>query len=137
MFDAKLLFSDKQVATAGADSTHQLDLGQEAPDLGMLKKLTITCIATTAFTGGSSPKITIEVHHADDNGHGAAGSYSKLLSTGELDATKVEYVDIPLPIAHKRWIKLHYTVTGSPSTGNITAGITDGTQKNPFRTREI
>lgn len=137
MFDAKLMFSENQTATTTAESTNAVDCGQESPDLGMLKKLHVSVIATTPFSGGSSPKLTVEVMHADDNGSGSPGSFETLLSTGALDATKVEYLDIPLPIQHKRWLKLKYTTTGTPSAGKVTAGITDGTQKNPYYSREI
>lgn len=137
MFDAKLMFSENQTATTKAESTNAVDCGQESPDLGMLKKLHVSVIATTPFSGGSSPKLTVEVMHADDNGSGSPSSFETLVSTGAMDATKVEYLDIPLPIQHKRWLKLKYTTTGTPSAGKVTAGITDGTQKNPYYSREI
>lgn len=141
MFDAKLLFANKKDIKGASTTCDTIDLGQESPDLGMLNcpKLGITVIMTTPWAGGTSPKVTFEVQHADDNGSGAAGTFSTLVSTGAVaaDATFPEEMEIPLPIQHKRYLKVVVTTTGTPTAGAATIGITDGTQKNPWYKRQI
>ena len=53
------------------------------------------------------------------------------------DTTFPEAMEIPLPIQHKRYIKVKVTTTGTPTAGSATIGITDGTQKNPWYKRQI
>lgn len=141
MFDAKLFFADKKDIKATSTDCDVIDLGQESPDLGMLNcpKLGVTVIMTTPWAGGTSPKVTFEVQHADDNGSGAAGTFSTLVSTGAMaaDTTFPEAMEIPLPIQHKRYLKVKVTTTGTPTAGSATIGITDGTQKNPWYKRQI
>lgn len=141
MFDAKLFFADKKDIKAASTDCGVIDLGQESPDLGMLNcpKLGVTVIMTTPWAGGTSPKVTFEVQHADDNGSGAAGTFSTLVSTGAVaaDTTFPEAMEIPLPIQHKRYLKVKVTTTGTPTAGSATIGITDGTQKNPWYKRQI
>lgn len=141
MFDAKLFFADKKDIKAASTDCGVIDLGQESPDLGMLNcpKLGVTVIMTTPWAGGTSPKVTFEVQHADDNGSGAAGTFSTLVSTGAMaaDTTFPEAMEIPLPIQHKRYLKVKVTTTGTPTAGSATIGITDGTQKNPWYKRQI
>lgn len=141
MFDAKLLFADKKDIKGASTDCEVIDLGQPGPDLGMLNcpKLGITVIMTTPWAGGSTPKVTFEVQHADDNGSGSAGAFTTLLSTGAMaaDDTFPEAFEIPLTIQHKRYLKVKVTTTGTPTAGSATIGITDGTQKNPWYKREI
>lgn len=136
MFDAKLLFANKQAINTAFTSS-AIDLGQESPDLGMLNcpKLGVSVVMTTAWAGGSSPKATFEIQHCDTE----SGSYETLVSTGAMvaDATFPETFEIPLPIKHKRYLKVKVTPSGSPTAGSATIGITDGTQKNPWYAREI
>lgn len=141
MFDAKLLFCTNKAINGASTESDVIDLGQESPDLGMVNvpALGVTVQMTTAWAGGTTPKVTFEIQHADDNGSGSAGTFSTLVSTGAMaaDATMPESFDIRLPIQHKRYLKVKVTTSGSPTAGSATIGITDGTQKNPFYTREI
>lgn len=141
MYDAKLLFCEAKDIKGATTETDVIDLGQASPDLGMTDcpALGVTVQMTKAWAGGTTPKVTFEIQHADDNGSGAAGTFSTLVSTGAMaaDATMPESFDIRLPIQHKRYLKVKVTTTGTPTAGSATIGITDGTQKNPFYTREI
>lgn len=141
MFDAKLFFANNKDIKAASTDCDVIDLGQESPDLGLLNcpKLGVTVIMTTPWAGGSTPKVTFEVQHADDNGSGSAGTFSTLVSTGAIaaDTTFPEAMEIPLPIQHKRYLKVKVTTTGTPTAGSATIGITDGTQKNPWYKRQI
>lgn len=135
MFDAKLFFSNKQDAfTTNTESTNFIDLGQESPDLGMLNcpELHITVYPTKAFEASGAATLQVQVLHADDNGSGTPKTFEALTSSPAVDAKTFDGIDIQLPIQHKRYLKLKYVTTGTPSAGQVTAGITDGTQKNPW-----
>lgn len=140
MFDAKMLFSDKQDAfTSNTESTNHVDLGQESPDLGMLNTpvLHITVYPVKAFEATGAATLQVKVLHADDNGSGTPKTFEDLTSSAAVDAKTFDGIDIQLPIKHKRYLKLKYVTTGTPSAGQVTAGITDGTQKNPWYKRQI
>ena len=70
MYDAKLLFCEAKDIKGAATETDVVDLGQVSPDLGMTDcpALGVTVQMTKAWAGGTTPKVTFEVQHADDNG---------------------------------------------------------------------
>lgn len=128
IIDALLQFSDAQTLTASAASTKTLDFSQEQPDLGLNTNLCVVVVPTTEFAG-TSPTLKIELQDCDTDN----GSFTTVLSTGALDATKLKAntpLILPMPIKHRRYVKLNYTIGGTASAGAVSAYVTDSLQAN-------
>lgn len=137
MFDYKMMFLNNEDAySASVESSKVLDLGQENPDLGMYEgpTLHVTAYPTKAYEGGTSPTIQLQVLHSANN-----SDFTECASSPVIKSTdgKFDFLDVPLPISHERYLKVKIVNTGDPTAGKLTVGITDGTQKNPFYKREI
>lgn len=119
IFDADLMFSDKQAVTATA-SSDVIDCGQELLTTGLngAMELFIAVIPTTDFTGTGS--IQVSLQHCDTKD----GSYSEVKALPDTAATEFKRSLIPMPLVHKQFLKLVYKVTGTVADGKISAGIT-------------
>ncbi len=120
IFDADLMFSDKQAVTATANSTNIIDCGQALLTTGLngAMDLYVAVIPTTDFTGTGS--IQISLAHCDTK----TGTYATLVALPDTAATSLDRVLIPMPMVHKQFLKLVYTVTGTVADGKFSAGIT-------------
>jgi hypothetical protein len=126
-------------------STNQLDLGiiglplsasgGGARDIGIGDDpaMKIAVIVTTTFTGGTSLQVNIQ--GAPDNGSGAPGSYTTMLSgpvvveanllgatSTSFAGTRVLDVDMPRPApaqALPRFIQLQYITVGTHTAGAV------------------
>lgn len=120
IFDADLMFSDNQAVTATASSETVIDCGQELLTTGLngAMELFVAVIPTTDFTGTGS--IQVSLQHSDTKD----GSYSVVKALPDTAATEFKRSLIPMPLVHKQFLKLVYTVTGTVADGKISAGIT-------------
>lgn len=120
IFDNELMFSEAQAVTATSTSTNVIDCGQGLLTTGLngAMDLFVLCVPVADFTGSGSLQIALE--HCDTK----AGTYEALTSLPDTAATALKRVLIPLPLEHKRFLRLKYTVTGSVADGKLTAGIT-------------
>ena len=118
MFDHKLLFCEAKALNAAADSD-VLDFGQEHPNLGSLAKLFV--VLTFPEDGaGSGAKVAFELQDSADKSDFAA------VSSVTLDAASCTgQVILPLPVRHRRYLKLKLTPSGSVTAGKVTAVIAD------------
>lgn len=120
IFDAELMFSDKQSVTATAASTTTIDCGQELLTTGVNggMDLFVLAVATADYTGDGT--ITVALQDCDS----ATGTFSTIASAPAVTASEFSRVLIPMPLSHKQYLKLNYTVSGTATGGAITAGIT-------------
>lgn len=119
LFDNDLIFSEAQAVTATAAST-VIDCGQAILTTGLNGGMNLfaVALATTDFTGSGT--IDVQLQHSDASG----GTFTTVASSGPIVATDIAAVKIPMPLAHKRYLRLNYVVSGTVATGKITAGIT-------------
>ena len=80
--------------------------------------LYVIAIATTDFTGTGT--IKVELQDCDT----ASGTFATVGASAAVVATKFAKTVIPMPLEHRRYLKLVYTVDGTVAAGKITAGIT-------------
>lgn len=138
-YDALLMFSDKQLVTATADSTNTLDLGQPSinprspigarmpVDHGAGLNLPIVIKVGAAFAGLTSLTVTLQGSDAPASGFVPVAT-TRAVALADLKAGyEFGFVSIPLG-AKFRYYKLVYTVAGTATAGDITAGISDGFQ---------
>lgn len=138
--DEQALFSDKQAITTTANSTNYINLGTpstppHAPaalkrDMGGAANIPLLVQVTTAFAGGTSLKVDLEVDDNSSFSSAKVAASSPVIVTADLVAGK----QIPIPVlpqgVDEQYVRLKYTVVGTMTAGNITAGITAGNQSN-------
>lgn len=90
-----------------------VDLGQEKPGLGALKPPFYALLFTSGATGAGS--VTFKIQDSDDNST-FTDAVSFTLTAGKIPANMA----IPLPLRHKRYVRLATTVTATDS--NTVAG---------------
>ena len=116
------IFSDDQAITADAASTNYVDVGDYA---GRGEPVDVLVRVTEAFNTLTSLHVSVTECDTVD------GSYTDVASTPEIPlASLVVGYDFKLrflPAVSKRYIKLHYDVTGTaPTTGKIFAALEAG-----------
>jgi hypothetical protein len=126
------IFSDKQAITASAASTNIIDTGQSGNDLGFGTPIPMLIQVTQAFNLLTS--LTVALQSSDSS---AFSSPDTVVSTtvplaGLTLGARIAVNNVPYGTL-KRYLRLYYTVTGSnsPTTGQITAGITAGNDETP------
>lgn len=117
--DTQCLYSNDQAITTTADSTNVFDLAKNS---GPGKPVRILIQVTTTFADGTSIAIDLET---DDN-----TSFSSLSTIASVAAIGVatlvqgyKYNINFVPRDMERYSRLEYTVSGTMTAGNITAGI--------------
>lgn len=120
LFDNDLMFSDGQAITATASGPNVIDCGQAILTTGLNGglELFVLVIATTDFTGTGT--IKVELQDCDTE----SGTFTTVASAPAVVATKFAKAVIPMPLEHRRYLKLTYTVDGTVAAGKVTAGIT-------------
>ena len=119
IFDADLMFSDAQAVTATAESETVLDCGQTLLTTGLNRKgeLFAVAVAVGDYTGTGT--ITVELQDCDTNN----GTFRTVATAAPVVANEFASIVVPMPLSHKRFLKLNYKVSGTVSGGKITAGI--------------
>nr|DAG38715.1 MAG TPA: major capsid protein [Caudoviricetes sp.] len=102
---------DKSLGTAITGTA--VDLGQEKPGLGALKPPFYALLFTKDAAGAGS--VTFKIQDSDDNST-FTDAVSFTLTAGKIPANMA----IPLPLQHKRYVRLATTVTATDS--NTVAG---------------
>lgn len=102
---------DKGLGTAITGTA--VDLGQEKPGLGALTPPFYALLFTKGATGAGS--VTFKIQDSDDNST-FTDAVSFTLTAGKIPANMA----IPLPLQHKRYVRLATTVTATDS--NTVAG---------------
>ena len=116
------MFSNNQAITATAASTNYVDVGLFA---GRGEKVDVLVRVSEAFNNLTSLHVSVTECDTVD------GAYTDVASTTEIPlASLIAGYDFKinvLPAVSKRYIKLHYNVTGTaPTTGKILAALEAG-----------
>lgn len=140
IFDRTNMLSDAQAITANAASTNVIDLGETGKvlgsanplvrDIGKGKQIPLLVQVVEGFNNLTSLTIAVQT----DSGENFASPktiWSAVVPVANLVAGHVVVPEYVLRGTDERYMRLHYTVTGTaPTTGKITAGVTMGNQSN-------
>jgi hypothetical protein len=141
IFDMQSLFSDAQAITVTAASTNVIDLGPVgtpingiAPlkrDLGAGGPVPMRVQVNKTFVGLTSLKVTIQASDAEDFSSGVETvAETAAVLTADLVAGFVFQPQYMPNGADKRYLRLNYTVDGTATAGEMTAGLVCGNQTN-------
>nr|DAN93725.1 MAG TPA: major capsid protein [Caudoviricetes sp.] len=128
LIDKFLQLSDKQAVSATAASTHEIDLGQANPNLGLAGQR-LYMVVTVAEAAAGTGKMAFAVQHSDNAGSGYADALvSEKVAAADLKAGA--QVVVPMPVLHKRFVRLNYVADGAVGNGKFSAQIVAGLQAN-------
>lgn len=120
MMDAILEFADGQALTTSADLTNVIDMAVANANKGEGTALQLHCVVEVDFAGGTD--ITIELLDSADNVSFDEILVSETYLTAE--ALKgLNFLPVSLPARHRRYLKLHATITGTMTGGSVNAWI--------------
>lgn len=127
IIDKFLQLSDKQTVSATAPSTHEVDFGQPTPNLG-LSSQPLYVVVTVAEAATGAGKINFALQHSATSGTGYADVLNGVVPAADLKAGA--QVVLPMPVNHKRFVRLNYTVDGAVGSGKFSTQIVAGLQAN-------
>jgi hypothetical protein len=128
MLDANLIFSSEQVINTTEDSTDSVDLGAGTDYLGNAvipegsysgRLRLVIRVGATAFSGGTSVAFKLQ-DSANDSSFADTEILIAAIAVGTLTAGYL-VTSIPIPAGLRRYLKIVYTVVGSPSAGTCNA----------------
>lgn len=119
------LCADKDLS-AGITS-NALDLGQESPNLGSLTK-PFMLILMSKDAGGTGT-VTFKLQDSANN-----STFTDILSFTQTGSSVPNYQVFPMPVKHRRYLKLVTTVTGTV-TGTLKLATLDQTYELPRTTK--
>lgn len=129
IIDKALQVSDDQAVTATAESTDVIDFGQATPNSGMAGMLSMVVTVGEAAAATGAATVTFSVQDSADN-----SSFADVVSSAAIGKAALPLgaqVVIPMPVAHRRYVRLNYTVgTGPLTTGKFSAQVVTGIQQN-------
>ena len=114
------MFSDKQALTASAASTNIIDT--IAANYGEGNPIDVCIEVTVASSGGTTPTYVVALQESADEAFSSplVVLQTKAFSQAEF-AKNANLMKFGLPTPIKRYIRMYYTVTGSPTGGKVTA----------------
>lgn len=127
--DKFLQVSDAQAVTASAASTDVIDFGQANPNSGLTDQLTMAVTVDEAVTAAGAATVTFSVQDSADN-----SSFADVAATAAIGKAALPLgaqVLIPMPLQHRRYVRVNYTVATGPLTaGRFSAQVVTGVQAN-------
>jgi len=133
IFDKENLFSEDQEVLATAASTNIIDLGADdsaAPTANEKGDIKVLVQVTTTYASGTSVQAALQT---DDNA--GFSSAASLVTTAAIAVESLTagyqfaIMSVPRNLA-ERYLRMYYTVVGTPTAGNITAGLVFDVQTN-------
>lgn len=126
MYDVLERFSLDQSVTATAVSQDKLDRVKGGRDIGVGDPTYVVVEVTEDITTATSGSVQVTLETDDTE---AMSSPTNILTVGTLtagSAPKGTILLVPLPprLAYEQFFQLRYTVTGSVSTGKVSAYLT-------------
>lgn len=125
IIDKQNLFSEDQALTTTVASTNVVDLGADdskIQDLNEKGLLEVLCQVTTALTGGTSVKATLQ----EDDAVGF-GTATTVVETAAIAAASLvagyKFKFGKLPKISKRYLRINFTIVGTFSAGNVFAAL--------------
>lgn len=129
IIDKLLQVSDDQAVTATAASTDVIDFGQVNPNSGLSDRLSMVVTVGEGATATGAATVTFAVQDSADN-----SSFADVASTAAIGKASLglgAQVVIPMPVLHRRYVRLNYTVATGPLTaGKFSAQVVTGIQQN-------
>ena len=119
------LCADKDLSATVTSNV--LDLGQESPNLGSLTK-PFMLILVSKGTGGTGT-VTFKLQDSADG-----STFSDVINFTQTGASIPNYQVFPMPVKHRRYLKLVTTVTGTV-TGTLQLATLDQTYELPRTTK--
>ena len=128
ILDSTLQLAAGQAVTASAATENTIDFGQKTPNLGMgHSPLYAVLTVPVAFAGLTSLRFSLQDSDKE------AADFVDVLSGLNLKAADLtagaQYV-LPLPVAHKRYLRGYFTVQGTATAGKVNVVIASGIQMN-------
>lgn len=126
LLDVQTLFSDKQALTATAPSTNVVLMAQgplKEVAFGTPMPLLIQVVET--FEGGTSVKFAVQT--ADNEAFTGATTLAETAAIPVADLKAGYRAPINfIPKGNKGYMRIYYTVVGSPTKGKVDAGLVAG-----------
>ena len=124
-----LQVSNDQAVTATAASTDVIDFGQKTPNTGLTDRLSMVITVGETATASGAATVTFSVQDSADNSTFADVVASAAIGKAALVAGA--QIVIPMPVQHRRYVRLNYTVgTGPLTAGKFSAQVVTGIQQN-------
>jgi hypothetical protein len=127
--DRFLQVSDAQAVTATAASTDVIDFGQANPNSGMGDHLNMAITVDEAAAAAGAATVTFAVQDSADN-----ATFADVAATAAIGKAALPLgaqVLIPMPLQHRRYVRVNYTVATGPLTaGRFSAQVVTGVQAN-------
>ncbi|MBR0568366.1 hypothetical protein J5J83_19770 [Azoarcus sp. L1K30] len=129
LIDKALQVSSEQAVTSSAASTDVIDFGQANPNSGMSGHLSAVITTDEAATASGAATVTFSVQDSADNSSFADVAVTAAI--GKASLTAGAQIVIPMPIKHRRYVRVYYTVgTGPLTAGKFSAQVVAGIQAN-------
>lgn len=121
MMDKQLVFCEGQSVTATFQSG-KIDFGHAYPTTGLNDRPLFVVIQSVGTAVAGSGTLTVAIESSADG----SSSWTPELSSGALTAAQINAgVALPMPIKHKRYLRLNCTVGGSLTAGTVSAFLSD------------
>jgi hypothetical protein len=129
IIDKQLQVSNEQAVTSSAASSDVIDFGQTNPSTGMCECVTMAITVDEAATASGSATVTFSIQDSADNSSFADVAVTAAI--GKASLTAGAQVLIPMPVKHRRYVRVYYTVATGPLTaGKFSAQVVTGIQAN-------
>lgn len=129
IIDKLLQVSDAQAVTVTAASTDVIDFGQANPNTGLTDHLSMAITVDEAATAVGAATVTFAVQDSADNSSFADVAVTAAVAKTDLTAG-AQFV-IQMPVKHRRYVRVNYTVATGPLTaGKFSAQAVAGIQQN-------
>lgn len=121
MMDKQLVFCEGQSVTATFQSG-TIDFGHDYPTTGLNDRPLFVVIQSVGTAVAGAGTLTVAIESSADG----SSSWTPELSSGALTAAQLNAgVALPMPIKHKRYLRLNCTVASTISAGTVNAFISD------------
>lgn len=125
--DKALQVSNEQAVTATAVSTDVIDFGQVNPNSGLSDQLTMAITVDETAAAAGAATVTFSVQDSADNATFA--DVAATAAIGKATLVAGAQVLIPMPLQHRRYVRVNYTVgTGPLTAGKFSAQVVSGVQ---------
>ncbi len=134
ILDKQSMFSDRQAITSSCASEQTMDLRVSGLNLGFGNKVPLLVQVNEEFTGVQSVKIVLQTSDTED--------FSDLSNLAEVNLTEQGLKAGGRPVGldalpsgrYKRYLRLFYELSGTATSGKITAGVSMGADETyPYR----
>lgn len=129
IIDKLLQISDDQAVTATAASTDVIDFGQATPNTGMTDRLHMVITVGEKATAAGAATVTFTIQDSANNS--AFTDVAASAAVGLSGLVAGAQIVIPMPLQHRRYVRLNYTIgTGPLTAGKFSAQVVAGLQLN-------